>query len=353
MPGSQDAAIATRRSLLAWALVCAGACACALASPSRAADAPVLTGAGATFPAPLYERWAAAYRDAAGIDVRYLAVGSGDGIERLRRGEVDFGASDRPVDDDELARRGWRQFPAVVGGVVPVVNLPGIAPDRLRLDAAALAGIFAGRITRWRDPAIVSLNPSLALPDLRITVAHRVDASGTTFLFTHWLSAVDAAWRHDVGEGLVVAWPVGEGGLGNDGVASYVQRTRAAIGVVEFAYARAHGLSTALLRNRAGRDVAAGGASFAAALEAAHATQPAGGGDLRQPLTDLPGAATWPIAGCSFVVVPAGGRDDARAAAVRAFFAWAAAHGQAEARALDYVTLPPPPASAGDLAPPQ
>ena len=296
-------------------------------SPSRA-----LAGAGATFPAPLYERWAAAAREEGRTPLAYLPCGSGEGLARLASGTVDFAASDRPVEPDELARRGWQQFPVVAAGAVPVVNLAGIASNRLRLDAAVLAGLFLGRITRWDDPALAALNPGLALPSARVTVMHRADASGTAWLLTHWLSQTSPAWRSAVGEGLQVAWPVGEAAFGNDGIASYVQRTRASIGVVEYAYARRHGLSIARLRNRAGSFVEAGLPSFEAAVAAA-------GDDLQRALTDLDGEGTWPLTGASFVVVR---RTAPRYDEVVGFFDRALRMHGRDAIDLDYVPLPPP-----------
>jgi phosphate transport system substrate-binding protein len=235
----------------------------ALACDAHAADA--LHGAGATFPAPVYEAWAQAYARATGRAVRYDAVGSGLGIELATKGQVDFGATDVPLTAERLAAAGLRQFPAVIGAVVPVVNIAGIAPGRLVLDAPVLSAIYRGRITAWSDPAIAALNPGLALPGTRITVVHRADASGSTWLWSRWLSESDPAWHDAPGSGATLAWPVGAEGLGNEGVASLVQRTRSSIGYVAYAYAREHHLSDVRLPSHDGPVVRAERATFEAA----------------------------------------------------------------------------------------
>ena len=306
----------------------------ALATISAAHAAEPLHGAGATFPAPVYEAWAAAWSRTSGTAVRYDPIGSGLGIELATKGQVDFGATDAPLSTDRLAQAGLRQFPAVIGAVVPVVNIAGIAPGRLVLNAAVLSAIYRGRIVNWRDAAIAALNPGLALPDARITVVHRADASGSTWLWSRWLAESDAAWHDAMGVGTTLAWPVGTEGLGNEGVASLVQRTRAAIGYVAFAYAREHHLSDVALPAHDGPVVRAGRASFEAAVSAAHWHAPA---DLDGGLTNEPGALSWPIVGASYVLVPAG--SDTRR--VDAFFDWALGAGAAIADDLGYVALPP------------
>jgi phosphate transport system substrate-binding protein len=295
-----------------------------------AAHATEIHGAGATFPAPIYTQWADAYRREAGTVVRYDAVGSGKGLELIHAGSVDFGASDVPESQAELDRDGLVEFPAVIGGVVPVVNLSGIAPGALALSGEVLAAIYGGRITKWNDAAIVALNPSLHLPSSRITVAHRDDASGTTFLWTRYLESEDAIWRREVGHGTRVEWPTGVGGTGNEGVASYVKRTRASIGYVEYAYAKAHRLSDVSLRDASGAFVRADPARFAEAIAFASGSD---GGE--------PGATGrgWPIAGATFILVARTG-DAARHRAVLDFFTWALRNGQALARTLDYVPIP-------------
>jgi phosphate transport system substrate-binding protein len=297
-----------------------------------AVRATEIHGAGATFPAPIYTQWADAYRRETGNVVRYDAVGSGQGLDLIRARRVDFGASDVPESQAELDRDNLDAFPAVIGGVVPVVNLSGIAPGALKLSGDVLAGIFAGRIAHWDDAAIAALNPSLHLPSSHITVAHRDDASGTTFLWTSYLESEDAAWRRDVGHGTRVEWPTGVGGTGNEGVASYVRRTRASIGYVEYAYAKAHRLSDVALRDASGAFVRADPDRFAEAIAFAPSDSAAG-----EPIRSGRG---WPIAGASFVLVPRIGDDATRHRAVLDFFTWALRHGQAQARSLDYVPIP-------------
>ena len=308
------------------------ALALALAGIAQAAEP--LHGAGATFPAPVYDAWAEAYARATGNPVRYDAIGSGLGIELATKGQVDFGATDAPLPADQLAATGLRQFPAVIGAVVPVVNLSGIAPGKLVLDAATLSAIYRGRITNWRDPAIAALNPGLALPDANITVVHRADASGSTWLFSRWLSESDTAWRDSLGMGTTLAWPVGNEGLGNEGVASLVQRTRSAIGYVAYAYAREHHLSDVALPSHDGPVVRAERATFEAAVTAAHWHSAA---DLTSGLTNEPGARSWPIVGASYVLVRSG---SAQSSHVEAFFSWALGSGSGVSNDLGYVALP-------------
>ena len=309
-----------------------------LALTAGAQAAEPLHGAGATFPAPVYEAWAKAYLQASGVAVRYDPIGSGLGIELATKGQVDFGATDAPMPPDRLAAAGLRQFPAVIGAVVPVVNIAGIAPGKLVLDAAVVSAIYRGRVVNWRDPAIAALNPGLALPDARITVVHRADASGTTWLWSHWLAESDTTWHDSLGAGTTLSWPVGAEGLGNEGVASLVQRTRAAIGYVAFAYAQAHHLSDVALPSHDGTVVRANPGSFEAAVGAARWRTAA---DLEQDLVNAPGAGSWPIVGASFVLVSA--RDDEAHGTRRAgrFFDWALGSGAAVANELGYVALPP------------
>jgi phosphate transport system substrate-binding protein len=304
----------------------------ALAGPAYATE-PV-HGAGATFPAPVYDAWAEAYAHATGTPVRYDAIGSGLGVELATQGQVDFGATDAPLPADRLAATGLRQFPAVIGAVVPVVNIAGVAPGSLVLDAHVVSAIYRGAIVRWNDPAIAALNPGLALPSTRITVVHRADASGSTWLWSRWLAESDPAWRDALGSGTTLAWPVGTEGLGNEGVASLVQRTRSAIGYVAYAYAREHHLSDARLPARDGALVRAERASFEAAVAAAHWHDAA---DLAGSLTNEPGPRSWPIVGASYVLVRPGGAPAARA---EAFFAWALRSGRGVVSDLGYVPLP-------------
>ena len=300
-----------------------------LAAAHAAWSAEPLRGAGASLPAPVFDAWAEAYGRTTGQAVRYDPLGSGLGIEMAARRQVDFGATDAPLPADGLAADGLRQVPALIGAVVPVVNIAGVAPGKLVLDAAALSAIYRGAIVNWRDPAIAALNPGLSLPDARITVVHRADASGTTWLWSRWLAGRDSAWNAQVGSGTTLAWPVGVEGLGNEGVASLVRRTRAAIGYVGFAYARSHGLSDIALPTRDGAVVRADRASFEAAVAAAHWHVPA---DLAQSLLDEPGPRSWPIVGASYVLLPG--------AQATAFFDWALDVGAGIANGLDYVALP-------------
>ncbi|MGN6526273.1 MAG: phosphate ABC transporter substrate-binding protein PstS [Burkholderiaceae bacterium] len=317
------------RRFLRLALLLAFASVVAAAAPAQS-----LHGAGATFPAPVYQAWAEECQRRTGQGVRYDELGSGAGIAAVTQGQVDFGASDAPLADDRLAAADLLQFPTVIGGVVPVVNVAGVAHGRLQLDAAALSAIYRGRIVNWSDPAIAALNPGLALPDARITVVHRADASGTTWLWSRWLSESDAAWRTEIGQGTTLAWPTGTGGLGNEGVASLVRRTRGAIGYVEAAYARAHDLADVALPARDGGLVRASPESFEAALASARWRTRA---DLAQSLVAAPGRGAWPLVGASYVLVPAQAPGTAR---TLAFFRWAITHGAAQAQALGYVPLP-------------
>jgi phosphate transport system substrate-binding protein len=310
------------------------ALALALAFGCDAHAAEALHGAGATFPAPVYDAWAEAYARATGTPVRYDAIGSGLGIELAAQGQVDFGATDAPLPADRLAATGLRQFPAVIGAVVPVVNIAGIAPGRLVLDAPVLSAIYRGRITAWSDPAIAALNPGLALPSTRITVVHRADASGTTWLWSRWLAESDPAWRDAPGAGTTLAWPVGAEGLGNEGVASLVQRTRSSIGYFAYAYARAHHLSDVRLPSHDGPVLRAEPAAFASAVAAAHWHSV---DDLSGGLTNEPGPRSWPIVGASYVLVRPG---TAAASRAEAFFAWALGSGARLVDELGYVPLP-------------
>jgi phosphate transport system substrate-binding protein len=310
----------------------------ALAAAAAAQATEPLRGAGATFPAPVYQAWAEAYAKASGESVRYDPVGSGLGIELATRRQVDFGATDAPLPADRLAAAGLQQFPAVIGAVVPVVNIAGIAPGRLVLDAAVLSAIYRGRIVNWSDAAIAALNPGLALPDARITVVHRADASGSTWLWSRYLSESDPAWHGALGVGTTLAWPVGAEGLGNEGVASLVQRTRASIGYVAFAYAREHRLSDVALPSHDGPVVRADRAAFEAAVAAANWRDAR---DLAGGLTNEPGAGSWPIVGASYVLVRTGDDAAARMRCVGAFFDWALGAGAGIANGLGYVALPP------------
>jgi len=307
----------------------------ALGAAAQPKEVAVVTGAGASFPAPLYARWAADYHQATGVRVNYQSIGSGAGVRQIEAATVDFGASDAPLAQEELVAKALVQFPTVIGGIVPVVNIPGIAAGQLRLDGAVLADIYLGRITHWNDARLVALNPDVALPDAAIAVVRRADASGSTFVFSHYLSAVSEVWRASVGTGTALNWPLGVGGKGNEGVAAFVRRLPHAIGYVEFAHAKQGGLAWVQLRNREGHFVAPGAASFRAAAAGAD-----WGAGFYQILTHQPGQETWPIASATFVLLRRVQDKPQQAKAVLRFFDWAYGLGDASAAALDYVALP-------------
>lgn len=299
------------------------------------AQAQDVTGAGATFPAPLYSRWAADYQKAANVRINYQSVGSGAGLRQIRGKTVDFGASDMPLSDEELAKDGLIQFPTVIGGVVPVVNIQGVAAEKLRLTGQLLGDIYLGKITRWNDPAIAAVNKDLKLPDAPIAVVRRADGSGTTFIFTNYLSKVNADWKAKIGEGTAVNWPTGAGGKGNEGVAAFVQRLPNSIGYVEYAYAKQNKLTYALLENAAGAFVAPDDSAFAAAASAADWNK-----SFYQILTNQPNKAAWPITGATFIMMHKVQDKTPQATAALKFFDWAFKNGDKVAADLDYVPLP-------------
>ena len=296
-----------------------------------------ITGAGATFPYPLYAKWAEAYKAKTGVSVNYQSIGSGGGIKQITAKTVDFGASDMPLKPEVLEKDGLMQFPAVMGGVVPVLNVSGIETGQLKLDGKVLAEIFLGKITKWNDPAIVALNAGVKLPDEAITVVRRSDGSGTTFIFTNYLSKVSADWKATVGEGTAVSWKVGVGGKGNEGVASYVQRIKNSIGYVEYAYALQNKMNYAQLKNREGYFVKPDDDSFKAAAAGADWENAPGFYEL---LTNEPGKASWPITGATFILMHKVQDKPETALAVLSFFDWAYSNGSAMAVALDYVPMP-------------
>ncbi len=306
-----------------------------VASATAPLAAQEVTGAGATFPAPLYARWAADYNKATGARINYQSIGSGAGLQQIRARTVDFGASDMPLADDVLKKDGLIQFPTVIGGVVPVLNIPGIQARQMKLTGAVLADIYLGRIAKWNDPAIARLNPELKLPDAQIAVVRRADGSGTTFIFTNYLSKVSPEWKEKVGESTAVNWPRGAGGKGNEGVATFVQRLPNSIGYVEFAYAKQNRMTYALLQNAAGNFVAPGDASFAAAAAGADWSK-----SFYQILTQQPGKDAWPISGATFIMMRLEQDKPQQAAAVMGFFDWAYRNGDRTAAELDYVPLP-------------
>ncbi|MEW5686231.1 MAG: phosphate ABC transporter substrate-binding protein PstS [Pseudomonadota bacterium] len=314
--------------------VAALAAVAALAGSAQAAD---ISGAGATFPAPLYAKWAEGYRAQSGDRLNYQAIGSGGGIRQITAGTVDFGATDKPLKPDDLAASGFAMFPTVMGGVVPVVNVPGLKSGQLKLTGALTADIFRGVVKKWNDPLIAKYNPGLTLPNLPITVVHRSDGSGTTFLFTTYLAMKAPRWASEVGANDAVKWPVGLGGKGNDGVAAYVKQTPGAIGYVEYAFAKQNGLTYTLLQNKAGSYVAPAAANFAAA--AANANWKAAPGFYLL-LLDQPGAEAWPITGATFILVRTRQEDAAKGREVLSFFDWAYKNGDASAQQLDYLPMP-------------
>jgi phosphate transport system substrate-binding protein len=303
--------------------------------PAVAAD--VVSGAGSTFVYPLQAQWAAAAKQAIGITVDYRPTGSGVGIRRIINGAVTFAATDMPLGPQDVATNHLVQFPLVGGAVVPVFNLPGIEAGALTLDGPTIAKIFLGAVTRWNDPAILSLNPHLTLPNTPITVVHRADASGTTFIWTDYLSKVSPAWQERVGEDLVIDWPVGVGAKGNNGVSADVAQTAGAIGYVEYAYAKHNDLSPAGMINRAGKSVSPSPAAFQAA---AAGTDWKNAPDFRVVMTDAPGDASWPIAGATFILMRSVPLDPASSAAALKFFDWTYDHGSKAATDLDYVPMP-------------
>ena len=299
------------------------------------AAAQDITGAGATFPAPLYAKWAADYNKATGVKINYQSVGSGAGIKQIDSKTVAFGASDMPLKDDELARKGQLQFPTVIGGVVPVVNIKGIAPGQLKLNGQVLGDIYLGKITKWTDPAIKALNPSLPLPDAAIAPVRRADGSGTSFIFTNYLSKVNPEWKSKVGEGTAVNWPAGAGGKGNEGVAAFVNRLPNSIGYVEYAYVKQSKMTYAQMQNSAGNFVAPDDVAFKAAAAGAEWSK-----SFYQILTNQAGKDAWPITGATFILMHKVQDKPAEAGAALKFFEWAYKNGDKTADDLDYVPMP-------------
>lgn len=316
--------------------VAAAAAGVVLTLSAHAAD---LTGAGATFPFPIYSKWAEAYKAATGIGLNYQSIGSGGGIRQIKAKTVDFGASDMPLKADELEKEGLMQFPAIIGGVVPVLNLDGVAAGQLKLTPDVVAGVFLGKITKWNDAAITSLNPSVKLPDLAITVVHRADGSGTTFLWTDFLSKTNAEFKEKVGAGTAVKWPVGVGGKGNEGVAANVQRVKGAFGYVEYAYAKKNKITHAALKNRSGEFVEPDDETFKAAAANADWNGTPG---MEVVLTNQPGKNSWPATGASFILMHKTQANADTGAAVLKFFDWAFKNGNQMAIDLDYVPMPAP-----------
>ena len=301
------------------------------------AHADTITGAGATFPNPVYSAWAKDYKAATGNELNYQSIGSGGGIKQIKAKTVDFGASDKPLLPNDLNAAGLMQFPTVIGGDVPVVNIPGVAAGQMKLTGPVLAEIFLGHIKLWDDGAITRLNPGLKLPHMPITVVHRSDGSGTTFIFVSYLSATSPAWSRAVGASDSVNWPTGLGGKGNDGVAAFVKQTPGAIGYVEYIYAQKDKIAYTLVQNKAGQYPQPTPTAFGAAAAGAPWGRAPGNYVL---LIDQPGAKTWPISGATFILMYKNQDDAAKAANVLKFFDWAYKTGDATASRLDYVPLP-------------
>jgi phosphate transport system substrate-binding protein len=309
-----------------------------LAALAPAVAATDITGAGATFPYPVYAKWAEAYKAKTGIGMNYQSIGSGGGIKQIQNKTVDFGASDMPLKPEDLDKDGLLQFPTVIGGDVPVVNLEGVKPGELKLTGPLLADIYLGKVAKWNDPALGKLNPGVKLPNSEITVVHRSDGSGTTFIWVNYLSKVSPEWKQKVGEGTSVAWPTGVGGKGNEGVASYVQRVKGSIGYVEYAYALQNKMTYAQVQNRDGSFVSPSSETFKAAAAGADWNKTPG---YYLVLTDQPGRNSWPISGATFILMYKTQTKPDTAKEVLKFFDWAySPDGDKLAEALDYVPLP-------------
>lgn len=314
-------------------LAAVAAAATLAATPAWAVE---ITGAGASFPAPVYAKWADAYQKATSNKINYQSIGSGGGIKQIEAKTVDFGASDMPLKPEDLEKNGLMQFPTVIGGIVPVVNIPGVKPGELKLTGAVLADIYLGKVTKWTDPEIVKLNPTAKLPEQEIAVVRRADGSGTTFIFTNYLSKVSPEWKQKVGEGTAVQWPLGLGGKGNEGVSAFVQRIPAALGYVEYAYAKQNKMTYTQLQNADGVFLEADEASFKAAAAGADWTK----SSFYEILTNQPGKQSWPISGATFILLHKVQDKPGQGAEVMKFFDWAYKHGDKLAAELDYVPLP-------------
>jgi phosphate transport system substrate-binding protein len=297
-----------------------------------------LTGAGATFPYPIYSKWAEAYNAATGIGLNYQSIGSGGGIKQIKAKTVDFGASDMPLKQEELDKEGLMQFPAIIGGVVPVVNLDGVAPGQLKLTSDVITNIHLGKITKWNDKAIADLNPGVALPAIPVVVIHRADSSGTTFLWTDFLSKTNADFKAVIGSGTTVKWPTGVGGKGNEGVAAQVQRIKGAFGYVEYAFAKRNKIAHAQLKNRDGNFVQPSDDTFKAAAAGADWANAPG---FYLVLTNQSGKDAWPATGASFIIMHRQQPDALTGRAILKFFDWSFKNGGKMSEELEYVHLPP------------
>ncbi|MGB7543396.1 MAG: phosphate ABC transporter substrate-binding protein PstS [Burkholderiales bacterium] len=311
----------------------------ALGLASQAVLSAEITGAGATFPYPIYAKWADAYKSRTGVGLNYQSIGSGGGIKQIRAKTVDFGASDMPLKAEDLDKDGLMQFPTVMGGVVLVVNLSGVQPGAMKLTGQLVADIYLGKITKWNDAQIAAANPGLTLPNQEITVVHRSDGSGTTFIFTNYLAKVSPEWKQKIGNDVSVSWPAASdaGGKGNEGVASFVQRIKGAIGYVEYAYAKQNKMTYTLLQNREGRFVEPNDKTFQAAAAGADWQHAPGFYEI---LTDEPGATSWPITGATFILFHKTQGNPEKAKEVLKFFDWAYENGDAMALELVYIPMP-------------
>lgn len=308
-----------------------------LGTLSLTAHAQTITGAGASFPYPVYAKWSSLYEKETGNKVNYQSIGSGGGQQQIIAKTIDFGASDDPMKAELLEQHQLLQFPAIIGGTVPVVNIPNVQPGQLKLSGDVLAKIFLGEIKTWNDPAVAALNPDLNLPSNPIIVVHRSDGSGTTFGWTNYLSKVSAAWKAKVGEGKSVKWPTGQGGKGNEGVSAYVKQLKFSIGYVEYAYAKQNNLAWASLQNKAGEFVQPSKESFMSAAANAKWDEKPGMGVV---LTDEDGKASWPVTAASFILLHKVADNAEATKGVFQFFDWAFSKGQDAASELDYVPLP-------------
>ncbi len=312
------------------------AIALSLSAATASVFAAEITGAGATFPAPIYGKWADAYQKATGNKVNYQSIGSGGGIKQINAKTVDFGASDMPLKPEVLEKDGLVQFPTVIGGVVPVVNIAGVKPGQIKLTGAVLADIYLAKITKWNDKAIADLNPGVTLPNIDIAVVRRADGSGTTFVFTNYLSKVSADWKSKVGEGTAVQWPTGMGGKGNEGVSAFLQRIPNSIGYVEYAYAKQNNLGWVLMQNAAGQFVAPDDETFKEAAAHADWTK----SNFGEILTDQPGKKSWPLTSATFILMHKVQDKPSQAAEALKFFEWSYKNGGKMATELEYVPLP-------------
>ena len=303
------------------------------------AQATDITGAGSSFVYPVLSKWSATFAETTGNKLNYQSVGSGAGVAQIKEGTIDFGASDAPMSSEDLTKFGLGQFPVVVGGIVPIVNLQGVQAGQVKLDGKLLADIYLGKVARWSDPAIAALNPGVKIPDLKITVVHRSDGSGTSFNFTNYLAKVSPEWASKVKFGTAVEWPAGVGGKGNEGVSQYVRQIPGSIGYVEYAYATKNKLSYTQLQNASGAWIQPNAETFAAAAATADWKSAK---DFNVIMTNAPGAQAWPITATTWVIMYKKAKNASHSKVAFDFFKWSLEKGQSQASSLDYVALPAP-----------